>query len=133
MFDKSIVIPSVLDSVNQVERVIDEISEVHQISSEVYGKILIAAIEAVNNAITHGNKFDESKTVTVHFKLLKNTLNISVHDQGNGFNPTVIPDPTSPENIENISGRGVFIMNQYSDTIEFSDNGRCVTMTFHVL
>lgn len=132
MFEKSIVIPSVLDSVNQVEKIIDEISEKYHISAEVYGKILIASIEAVNNAISHGNKLDETKTVSIHFKLLQNNLNVSVHDQGNGFNPKLIPDPTSPENLENISGRGVFIMKQYSDTIEFSDSGRCVTMTFNV-
>lgn len=132
MFDKSIILPSTLDSINKVENIIDEISEVKSISTDLYGKILIAVIEAVNNAITHGNKLDSSKNVKVDFNINQKKLKVTVEDEGNGFNPCFVPDPTAPENLENISGRGVFIMRKYSDEIKYNDKGTIVTLTFNL-
>ena len=127
MFDKNIIIPSTLESINKVERIVDEISEKKGISAELYGKILVAVIEAVNNGISHGNKLDPTKNVKVDFNIDNNRLIVKVEYEGEGFNPNIIPDPTAPENIENISGRGVFIMQRYSDSIQFNDKGTQVT------
>lgn len=115
-----------------IENLIDEITGELAIGSDDYGKILIATIEAVNNAIIHGNKADRTKTVNVEFEHSENCLVVKVADQGNGFNPASIPDPTSPENIENLHGRGVFLMKQLCDSICFSEKGNEVIMEFKI-
>lgn len=122
------------ESVNlrQVENLIDEVSAELAISSDDYGKILIATIEAVNNAIIHGNKADRAKTVDVEFEHSDNNLVVKVSDQGNGFNPEMVPDPTSPENIESLHGRGVFLMKRLCDNISFSEKGNEVIMEFKI-
>lgn len=132
MFVKSLVLPSKLESINLVEKVVDEISERECISSDLYGKILVAVVEAVNNAVSHGNKFEDSKQVKVDFNCQSKLLRVVVEDQGSGFNPDIIPDPTRPENLENISGRGIFIMKSYADQIEFNKNATQVTLSFNL-
>ncbi len=59
-------------------------------------------------------------------------MRVRVKDEGKGFDPNSLPDPTAPENIENIGGRGVFLMTHLSDSIEFEDDGRQVEMTFNI-
>ncbi|MEW5846854.1 MAG: ATP-binding protein [Bacteroidota bacterium] len=129
--ERTITIPSKLEQISLIEKTIDEITEKLTITPDVYGKILIAAIEGVNNAIVHGNKLDESKTVKINIKICDKKICITITDQGNGFDPTKIPDPTIPENIENISGRGVFLMKKLSDEITFENNGTTVKMIFN--
>jgi serine/threonine-protein kinase RsbW len=130
--EKSLNISSKIDNLRMVEKLIDEISTECNLSSEIYGNILIATLEATNNAIMHGNKLDESKLVNVYCVLTDEELKISVKDQGEGFDYLSIPDPTAPENIENINGRGVFLMEKLSDKIAFFDNGSKVELIFKV-
>jgi serine/threonine-protein kinase RsbW len=113
-----------------VEKEIDEISTIIGINEDSYGKIMVCAMEAVNNAIIHGNKSDARKYVCVEVSETGNDLIIIVEDEGSGFKPGEIPDPTKPENIEALSGRGVFLMSKLADKIEFSDRGNRVTMQF---
>jgi serine/threonine-protein kinase RsbW len=87
-------------------------------------------MEAVNNAIMHGNKYDPEKKVTVVINCRGQNMKIIVEDEGPGFKPGEIPDPTRPENIENLAGRGVFLMSKLADKIEFSEKGNQVTMQF---
>jgi len=96
----------------------------------VYGKILISTVEAVNNAILHGNKGDSRKKVKVDFTADGNYFNVTVTDEGEGFEYSNLPDPTDPANIENLHGRGVFLMRNLSDEIEFNDSGNEVKMQF---
>jgi len=100
--------------------------------SEKYADILISLTEAVNNAITHGNKNDESKKVHIHVREKNNGLAFCVTDEGGGFNPSRVPDPTCDENIECCGGRGVYIMKALSDDITFEDDGRSVEMYFNL-
>lgn len=113
-----------------IENAVDEITNLLGIKQENYGKILVAVLEAVNNAITHGNKADLKKFVDVRIKVERNEMEITVTDEGEGFNPADIPDPTRPENIEEISGRGVFLMTRLADSILFNETGNSVTMKF---
>ena len=92
--------------------------------------ILISLTEAVNNAILHGNNADESKTVEISMEGKSSGVAISVTDEGKGFDPNEIPDPTAPENIECCGGRGVFIMSRLADKITFENNGSTVQMFF---
>ncbi len=130
--ERTITIPSKLEQISLIEKTIDEITEKLTLTPDVYGKILIAAIEGVNNAIVHGNKLDDKKVVKVHIKICDTKVCITISDQGKGFDPNTIPDPTIPENIENISGRGVFLMKKLSDEIAFENNGTTVKMTFNI-
>ncbi|MEJ5315558.1 MAG: ATP-binding protein [Tenuifilum sp.] len=130
--ERTITIPSKLEQISLIEKTIDEITEKLTLTPDVYGKILIAAIEGVNNAIVHGNKLDDKKVVKVNIKICDTKVCITISDQGKGFDPNTIPDPTIPENIENISGRGVFLMKKLSDEIAFENNGTTVKMTFNI-
>jgi serine/threonine-protein kinase RsbW len=113
-----------------VEKAIDEISAELGVKEDYYGKILVSTMEAVNNAIMHGNKADIKKFVEIEFFYRRKELFISVEDEGPGFKPMEIPDPTKPENIENIHGRGVFLMSKLADSITFNKRGNRVTMSF---
>lgn len=115
-----------------VESFVERAVEQHQIAPDVYGNLLITLTEAVNNAIIHGNSNDESKTVQIHLKRNENCLAVSVTDEGEGFDHTSVPDPTSPENLLQVGGRGVFLMQQLSDGILFHNNGSTVEMRFNL-
>lgn len=123
-------IGSEISNLRIVEKAIDEISAELGVKEDYYGKILVSTMEAVNNAIMHGNKADIKKFVEIEFLYKKKELFISVEDEGPGFKPKEIPDPTKPENIENISGRGVFLMSKLADSIIFNEKGNRVTMSF---
>ena len=130
--EKKLKIPSTMDSLHKIEKVVDEISTEYKINSEIYGNVLIATLEAANNAILHGNKLDDKKEVDVSFNIENNVLHLTVIDQGPGFDYENIPDPTSPENLEKVNGRGVFLMEKLSDKIEFSDEGKKVELFFNL-
>jgi serine/threonine-protein kinase RsbW len=123
-------INSIIQNLRIVEKELDCISTDLGIAQDNYGKIMVCAMEAVNNAILHGNKSDTEKFVSIEIKNDGNDLIISVEDEGPGFDPSGIPDPTKPENIEAISGRGIFLMSKLADKIEFSEKGNKVIMYF---
>lgn len=111
-----------------VERAVDQ----YKIGPDIYGNILITLTEAVNNAIIHGNSNDESKTVKIKLQRNDNCLAVSVSDEGGGFDYQAVPDPTCPENLLQVGGRGVFLMRQLSDGIHFHNNGATVEMRFNL-
>lgn len=82
--------------------------------------LLISITEAITNAIKHGNKSDKNKLVFVDVTVEDDYLIIKVKDQGEGFNPAEIPDPTHPENLLKDSGRGIYLMKIYLDEITFN-------------
>jgi len=129
--EKSIKIASKIDNINKIEKFIDDFSEKNEINSEIYGKILIATVEAVNNSIVHGNKEDINKHVYVNLKIQGDKIYITVEDEGNGFDYSHVPDPTKPENVENIHGRGIYLMQHLADDVSFNDKGTIVTMEFN--
>ena len=130
--EKRIDIESKIDNINEVEKFIDEFSEENQIHSDLYGKILIATVEAVNNSIVHGNKEDVNKRVFLSLHMDEDTVQILVEDQGEGFDYTNLPDPTKPENLENIHGRGIYLIKHLADEVQFYKNGTVVQMNFKI-
>ena len=127
---KMLNIDSKIESLRLVEKFVDDISNELKLSNEIYGNLLIAMLEAANNAIVHGNKLDESKRVNIELLKEKDIIEILVKDQGHGFDYNNIPDPTAPENIEKVTGRGIFLMKKLSDDIEFYENGTVVKLFF---
>ena len=127
---KKIKIESDIGNLRIVEKAIDEATNEIGISQDNYGKILISALEAVNNAIMHGNKSNPQKIVDIEISSKNNVLTITVKDEGVGFKPEEVPDPTLPENIEELDGRGIYLMSRLSDKMKFNKKGNTVTMTF---
>ena len=119
------------DNIRLVERLIDDVCQVFNVHEDSYGNILIAVTEAVNNAICHGNQNNPDKFVNIGFQNSEKQLIFSVTDEGNGFDYLGLPDPTDPANIEKISGRGVFLMKNLADSIEFEQNGQTVKLAFN--
>jgi serine/threonine-protein kinase RsbW len=98
-----------------------------------YGERVIFAVklaleEAVINAIKHGNELDDTKRVTVSFSVDENRAVISVADEGNGFDPSKLPDPTAEDFLMATSGRGVALIRAYMDEVRFNDKGTEITM-----
>jgi serine/threonine-protein kinase RsbW len=128
--DKKIRIESEVGNLTVVENAIDEATAVIGISKDYYGKILVSVMEAVNNAILHGNRSNPEKIVDIDIFYDDNKLEITVTDEGPGFRPESVPDPTTPENIEELNGRGIYLMSHLADSIKYSEKGNSVTMTF---
>jgi len=127
---KKIKIESSAENLRVVENAIDETTTILGISQDSYGKILVSTMEAVNNAILHGNRSDPKKIVEIVISYKTNELKIKVADEGPGFRPENIPDPTIPENIEALNGRGVYLMSHLADKIKYNKKGNSVTITF---
>lgn len=82
--------------------------------------LMLSVTEATTNAIKHANKNDQSKLVKINVKVEGKKIIISVKDEGVGFDPTKIPDPTEPENLLKDSGRGVYLMKFYMDDLRYN-------------
>lgn len=124
--------PSKAENLNIVEQLINEVCSKYEVNEDYYGNILIALTEAVNNAIHHGNKSNPTKEVFVNFEAEGSVLSFFVEDEGPGFDFNNLPDPTDPQNIEKPHGRGVFLMRNLADEIEFIDDGARVKMSFNL-
>jgi serine/threonine-protein kinase RsbW len=86
-------------------------------------KMKIVMNEILANAIGHGNRDDHSKKVALGHKIDGKSIEVAVMDEGEGFDPCAIPDPTLPENLGRDRGRGLYIVRKYVDTIEFNARG----------
>ena len=130
--EETLVLESEMNSISQVEKLIDAQAQMLNIDDEVYGKYMLSVVECVNNAIVHGNKMDKNKKVTMHYHISNTTIEVTVSDEGEGFDPDKLPDPTAEENLERDCGRGIFVMRHLSDELEFANNGRTITMKFNL-
>jgi serine/threonine-protein kinase RsbW len=128
----SIQVPSLVENIRMIESFIDNAKERFHLDDDIYGNIMIAVTEAVNNAIKHGNSNDKSKNVQLSLLLDQSMLRFVIKDEGNGFNYDNLPDPTSPENLEKPGGRGIFLMKHLSDEVQFKEHGRVVELSFYM-
>lgn len=128
--NKSLTISSKTENIVMVESLINDICDKFKISEDYYGNILVALTEAVNNAIQHGNKSNPDKNINISFNIRPDHISFTIKDEGPGFDYSHIPDPTAPENIEKPNGRGVFLMKNLADNVEFEDNGSTVKLDF---
>lgn len=128
----NIQIPSLPENIRIVESFIDNAKDTYHISDDLYGNIMVAITESVNNAILHGNKSDSKKMVDLSLELSEDKLTFKVIDQGEGFDFENLVDPTAPENLEKVGGRGIFLMKHLADDINFEENGKQVELIFNV-
>jgi serine/threonine-protein kinase RsbW len=123
-------IASIPSNICIIEKYLQAIFEEYKLDKKLYPNVLISLTEAVNNAIIHGNKLDEKKYVLLNSICRQHAICFKISDEGQGFDPDKVPDPTCPENIEKCGGRGVFLMQKLSDKLVYSDNGRTVEIEF---
>jgi serine/threonine-protein kinase RsbW len=128
----SIQVPSMVENIRMIESFIDNAKDRFQLDDDIYGNIMIAVTEAVNNAIKHGNSNNKTKNVHLSLFLQDSMIKFIVKDEGEGFNYDDLPDPTAPENLKKPGGRGIFLMKHLSDEVEFKDNGRIVELSFYM-
>lgn len=126
-------IPSLIENIRVIESFIDNSKEEFEFEDDIYGNIMVAVTESVNNAIRHGNKFDKDKNVYLTLQVENNQLLFEVEDEGPGFDYDSLPDPTAPENLENPGGRGIFLMRNLCDDVKFFDDGKKVQLVFNIL
>jgi serine/threonine-protein kinase RsbW len=124
---------SKIDSITLLENFIDELSVKYNFSDEVYANVLTCLSEAIINAVLHGNAQNPEKKVYINLEVIENKrLVFTVTDEGNGFDFNNIPDPTAPENLENLSGRGIFIIKKLADQCIFNSKGNELELHFKV-
>ncbi len=129
---KSFSVPSTNKGVMQVEACLDWLFTEYKLDETLYGNMFVAVSEAIINARLHGNNNNPEKQIQVAFFKSKEELCVVVKDEGNGFEPTKIQDPTAPENLSKINGRGIFLMKNLSEKIEFNKSGSEVSLFFNL-
>lgn len=118
------------DDIDALERsVMDAVSRSGYDTASGFA-IRLAMEEALMNAFKHGNKSDPDKKVTVRWLVEPAFVEIQIEDEGEGFDPLSVPDPTDQDNIEIPSGRGLMLMRAYMSEVEFSPQGNRVTMRY---
>ena len=125
---RSVVIKSVVSAVSKVcEHILDEL-RARDFSQDDIFAVYLSLEEAFNNAVKHGNKMDPDKDVKINYLLDTDKIEISVTDEGDGFDPESIPDPRYGENLYRPGGRGLFLIRSYMDVVKYNDRGNCVQM-----
>lgn len=102
-----------------VEEFVNYFAKDMGLTNDQLSVLLLAVTEATTNAIIHANKCDASKTVSIRAHIEDSKLIVNVKDEGKGFDPSTIPDPTKPENLLKDSGRGVYLMKVYMDDVKY--------------
>ncbi len=126
-----LVLPSHIEAVADAAAAVTDFVKSCGLDEQAAFGIDMAVREAVTNAMVHGNQEDEAKSVEVILSCLDDALEIEIRDQGEGFDPANVPDPTEPANILKPSGRGIFLMRTFMDQVEWSarpDGGTAVRM-----
>ncbi|MEQ9009358.1 MAG: ATP-binding protein [Ekhidna sp.] len=125
-------IPSLPENIRIVESFIDNAKDQYQLNDDIYGNIMIAVTESVNNAIVHGNKSDSKKNVHLQLALEQSLIKFIIEDEGSGFDYHDLPDPTLPENLSKPGGRGIFLMKNLCDEVSFKNDGRIAELSFYL-
>jgi len=123
-----LVIPSKLSELPKVQHAIIEPAQAMGYGKEEVFAIRLALDEAVSNAIHHGNANDPHKQITIEYRVDDQAVWIRVTDEGCGFCPDNLPDPTQEDNLATPHGRGVMLIGAYMTEVHFNPCGNCVTM-----
>jgi serine/threonine-protein kinase RsbW len=119
---QEIKLPSRIESVDEAAIKADEFAKQQGLGDDFVSAIDLAIRESVANAVKHGNKFAEEKTVDVTLAQTSEGFEITVRDYGPGFDIDEIPDPTNPENLLKTHGRGILFMRSFMDVVEWSNH-----------
>ena len=120
-------------NVSEVAPFVHDVATRYHLAPDVHGNILVSLTEAVTNAMLHGNGGDCNKVVSISLRRQRDALSIRVSDEGHGFNPDCVPDPTAADLLEQCGGRGLFLMRHLADECRFTRGGSTVEMRFRIL
>jgi serine/threonine-protein kinase RsbW len=123
-----VLIPSDPVEVHRVQDQIEAALKAHNYTEHDIFSIRLAVEEALVNAIKHGNRMDKSKKVQISYRIHTEHFEVVIADEGTGFNPTDVPDPTAEENLERPCGRGLMLMRHYMNEVSFGGGGNSVHM-----
>jgi serine/threonine-protein kinase RsbW len=124
-----VTIPSDLAEARRIQDQIVAALEAVRYSEHDIFSIKLAVEEALVNAIKHGNQMDPAKRVHVSYRITPDRFEVRITDEGPGFNPEDVPDPTDPENIEKPCGRGLLLIRGFMTSVEYVGRGNVVTMS----
>ncbi|OOQ61338.1 ATP-binding protein [Mucilaginibacter pedocola] len=125
-------LPSKYESITQLEALIEEIADKFQVSEDTFANMMTCLNEAVVNAIVHGNKLDDNKIVIINAEVEPKRIIWTVTDEGEGFDYNNLADPTAPDRLEELTGRGVFILKHLADQCIFNAKGNEVELHFKI-
>jgi len=125
-----IVLRSNYESLSKLTNTVDALLDTLRVSSDAHANVIVSLIEAVRNAIEHGNKLDENRTVSINYTDTPEYLEFEITDSGEGFKQEQLPNPTTPENIGKEGGRGVFLMKKLASECEYNEKGNTVRLRF---
>ncbi len=120
--EKILKLPSRIESVEKAAQEAAEFAGQNNFGDETLFAVDMAVRESVANAVKHGNKLDETKSVEITFSSSDNGLEITIRDFGAGFAVEEIPDPTNPENLLKATGRGILFMRSFMDEVEWTNH-----------
>jgi serine/threonine-protein kinase RsbW len=126
--ERDAVIPSDLAAARRLQAEIEEALQATCFSENELFAIKMAVEEALVNAIKHGNQLDPAKSVRVSYSVQAERFDIRICDEGPGFDPEDVPDPTAPENLERPCGRGLLLMRHYMSEVWFQGCGNVISM-----
>ena len=125
---RKMVIPSKMSELPHVHQAVLKEARESNYPEESLFAIKLALDEAVTNAIRHGNCSEPCRKVSIEYTVTPQEVRITVCDEGCGFMPTTLPDPTHNAHLNRPHGRGVMLMNAYMSQVTYNDAGNCVTL-----
>lgn len=122
---------SELSELEHLPPFLEEVENTFTMSDDVKARLMLVLSEALTNAILHGNKLDPDKLARVEVWTESNEkLCLKVEDEGSGFDPDKVPDPLKEDNLLKPSGRGVYLMREYADSVSYNDRGNILQISF---
>lgn len=123
-----VIIPSETSAGQEVqERIVARLEQLEFSMRDVFG-VRLALEEGLVNAIKHGNRMDPGKTVRVEWSISSDFIRVVIEDQGPGFSPETVPDPTAEENLERPCGRGIMLMRSFMSLVEYQGRGNVLVL-----
>ena len=115
-----------------VDLVLSRCSGCHETERKLRLNLRVSLIEALSNAILYGNGQDPTKRVHVEISILETTVIATITDEGPGFDPSLVPDPTLAANLEKPGGRGLFLIRSLMDEVYYNERGNSITLVLHL-
>ena len=121
-------LPTELAEVRRVQTDIKDGLQAHGFGDRDMFHVELAMEEALVNAMKHGNQLDADKSVKLHYTITPEIFEVRIEDQGGGFNPDDVPDPTVPENLERACGRGLYMIRSFMNEVHYHGRGNIILM-----
>ena len=124
-----VTIPSDAVEARRIQDEIEQLLQARHINDHDVFSIKLALEEALVNAIKHGNQMNRLKKVRIAYRIFSDRFEVRITDEGCGFDPDDVPDPTAFENLERPCGRGLMLMRHYMTEVAFDERGNTLTMS----